>query len=80
MNLGCMHLNNLLAMSQIPLDLDNDGVWLELLMGQGGLLPRQNSLAACSIEVGDYCSPQAHHEARMRKARPALPPATNSLS
>ena len=51
MQLGCMHLNNLMAMVEIPLDLDNDGVWFELLMGQGSVLLRQNSLAAVSREV-----------------------------
>lgn len=51
MQLGCMHLNNLMAMAEIPLDLDNDGVWFELLMGQGSVLLRQNSLAAVSREV-----------------------------
>ena len=72
MQLGCMHLNNLLAMSEIPLDLDNDGVWLELLMGQGNLLPRQTSRAAISREV-TRLSP-ASPTTQTRPALSAQPP------
>jgi hypothetical protein len=32
--LGCMNLNHLSKMVEIPLDLANESAWIEVLMGQ----------------------------------------------
>ena len=51
MQLGCMHLNSLLTMTEIALDHENDGVWMELLMGQGKIIEPHDTLANASREV-----------------------------
>ena len=45
LQIGCLHINNLLAMTEISLDLDADAAWFEILMGQGQLMPAQETRA-----------------------------------
>jgi len=51
MQLGCMHLNSLLSMTEVSLDHKNDGAWMELLMGQGKIIEPEDTLANASREV-----------------------------
>jgi hypothetical protein len=51
--LGCLHINNLQAMTEIPLDATNDSLWIEVLMGKGQLLTPLETLSAASREQLD---------------------------
>jgi hypothetical protein len=44
MQLGCMNLNHLSKMVEIPLDLANESAWIEVLMGQVCVLGLKTSV------------------------------------
>jgi hypothetical protein len=47
-----MNLNRLQAITEIPLDVENDGAWIEVLMGQGEVLASPPAtLAVATREV-----------------------------
>ena len=47
-----MNLNRLQAITEIPLDVENDGAWIEVLMGQGEVLANPPAtLAVATREV-----------------------------
>ena len=48
--MGCMQLNQISAMTEIKLNLNDDEAWMEVMMGHGDLVEPHATLAEISQE------------------------------